>query len=108
MFMFHKVATNTELENIFEEVIANSFPNLMKTLHHQIQENQQISGKRKVNTTTPRYIILNLLKISEKENLKGSQRKKDIILKRTKKNQHNPEHSEEMSVKYWKKNSEWV
>lgn len=60
--MFHKVATNTELENIFEEVIANIFPNLMKTLHHQIQENQQISGKRKVNTTTPRYIILNLLK----------------------------------------------
>lgn len=106
MFMFHKVATNTELENIFEEVIANIFPNLMKTLHHQIQESQQISGKRKVNTTTPRYIILNLLKISEKENLKGSQRKKDIILKRTKKNQYNPEHSEEMSVKYWKKNSE--
>lgn len=69
------------------------------SINPQTQEDQQISGKRKINTTTPRHIILNLLKTSEKENLEGIQRKKDIILKRTK-NQYNPEHGEGMTVKY--------
>lgn len=50
--MFHKVVKNTELESIFEEVIANVFPNLMETLNPQIQEDQQISGKRKINNYT--------------------------------------------------------
>lgn len=50
--MFHKAVTNTELESIFEEVIANVFPNLMETLNPQIQEDQQISGKRKINNYT--------------------------------------------------------
>ena len=70
------------------------------SINPQIQEDQQISVKRKINTTTPRHIILNLLKTSEKENLEGIQRKKDIIFKRTKKNQYNPEHGEGMTVKY--------
>lgn len=87
--MFHKVVTNTELESIFEEVIANVFPNLMETKSSDPRRSANLRKKKNKQL----HIILNLLKTSEKENLKDIQRKKDIILKRTKKNQYNPEHN---------------
>ena len=82
--MFYIVTANTELEreNIFEKITANFFPNLMKSLNPQIQEDRQILGKRKMNKTTPSHIILKLLKTSEKENLKDIQRKKTHDIQR--------------------------
>lgn len=53
---------NNEEENIFEEIMADGFPKLMKDINTQIQEVQQYKTKK----TTPWHIIFKQLKIKEK------------------------------------------
>lgn len=60
---------------MFEEITADSFPNLMKTINPQIQEAKWTSSSRGTKQTTPKHII-KLLKTSDMErNLKNRSRK---------------------------------
>ena len=60
-----------------------NFPKLIKEIDIQFQEAQRIPKKLDPRRTPPRYIIIKLPKIKDKENLKSSQRKGDSYLQRS-------------------------
>ena len=60
-------------KKIFEEIMARSFPNLMKTVNSGIQESQQTPSKHQ---NLPRYSIIEWIKISDKREGLSSNMKK--------------------------------
>ena len=61
------------IENIFEEIMAENFPNLKKT-DIKIQEAQRAPNKLNPNRTTPRHIVIKMAKVKG-EDSKSSKRK---------------------------------
>ena len=56
-----------EIENIFEKIVKENFPNLAKDIDFQeIQEAQRVPKKLDPRRNTPRHIIIKLLKIKVK------------------------------------------
>ena len=53
------------IENIFEEIIAENFPNV-KEKYIEIQEAQKAPNKLNPNKPTSRHIILKMAKVKEK------------------------------------------
>ena len=53
-------------ENLFEEIMAEKFPNLGKETDSQIQEAQRISNKGNQKRPTPRHIIVKMSKVKDK------------------------------------------
>lgn len=47
--------------------MVENFSNMMKTTNPQIQKSQQASSRRNMKTTTPKHIIIKLLKTNDKE-----------------------------------------
>ena len=54
-------------KKIFQEIIAKNFPNMGKESLTQIQEAQQVPYKINPRRNTPRYILIKLTKIKDKE-----------------------------------------
>jgi len=54
------------MENVFEEIIIGSFPNLKDT-DLKIQEAQRAPNKLNPNRPTPRHIIIKMAKVIDKE-----------------------------------------
>ena len=50
------------IENLFEKVMMENFPNLMREKVTQIQETQRVPSKRNTKRTTARYIIIKVAK----------------------------------------------
>ena len=72
------------MENLFESVMKENLPNLAKEIDFQeVQEAQRIPKKLDPRMTPPRYIIIKLPKIKDKENLKSSKRKGHSYLQRS-------------------------
>ena len=46
------------IENLFEKVMMENFPNLMREKVTQMQETQRVPGKRNPNRPTARHIII--------------------------------------------------
>ena len=68
-----------EIENLFEKIMTNNFPNLAKEIDFQeVQEAQRVSKNLVLRKQTPRHIIITLLKIKEKKGIlkaaKGKER----------------------------------
>ena len=62
-----------EIENLFEQIIKENFPNLAKGIDFQeVQEAQRVPKKLDPKRNTPRHIIIRLPKIKDKENLRSS------------------------------------
>ena len=59
-------------EKIFQEIIAENFPNMGKEPLTQIQEAQQVPYKINPRRNTPRHILIKLTKIKDRENLESS------------------------------------
>ena len=53
------------MENIFEEIIAENFPNLKDT-EFKIQEAQRAPNKLNPNRPTLRHIIIKVVKVKER------------------------------------------
>jgi len=69
-------------EKIFQEIIAENYPNMGKEPLTQIQEAQRVPYKINPRRNTPRHIIIKLTKIKDKENiLKVAREKKQITYK---------------------------
>ena len=65
-------------EKIFQEIIAENFPNMGKDLVTQIQEAQRVPYKINPRRNTPRHILMKLTKIKDKEKiLKAAREKKE-------------------------------
>ena len=69
-----------EIENLFEQIMKENFPNLVKEIDFQeVQETQRIPKKLDPRKHTPRHIIITLLKIKEKRILKAAKGKETVI-----------------------------
>ena len=72
-----------KIENLFEQIMKENFPNLAKEIDFQeVQEAQRVPKKLDPRRNTPRHIIITLAKIKG-ENLKSSKRKGDSYLQRS-------------------------
>ena len=57
------------IENSFEQIIRENFPNLAKEIDMQVQEDQRVPKKLDIRRNTPRHIIIKLPKIKDKERI---------------------------------------
>ena len=57
------------IENLFEKVMTENFPNLMRKKALQVQEAQWIPIKINPKSLTPRHIIINMAKFKDKERI---------------------------------------
>ena len=55
------------IEKIFEEIIAENFPNMGKEIVNQVQEAQRVPYRIKTRRNMPRHILIKLPKIKYKE-----------------------------------------
>ena len=60
-----------------------NFPNLAKKIDMQVQEAQRVPKKLDPRRNTPRYIIIKLPKINDKERLLKATREKQSYLQRS-------------------------
>ena len=63
------------IENLFEKVMMENFPNLMREKVTQIQETQRVPIKRNPKRSTARHIIIKMAKFQDKEKILKAQRK---------------------------------
>ena len=67
------------IENLFEKVMMENFPNLMREKVTQIQETQIIPIKRNPKRPTSRHIINNMAKFQDKERILKAAREKEKV-----------------------------
>ena len=70
------------VENVFNEIMAEKFPNPKKEIDIQVQEVQRIPNKMNPNRPTPRHIIIKMAKDKERI-LKAAGEKQRVIYKGT-------------------------
>ena len=56
-----------EIENLFEKIMKENFPNLVKEMDVQVQEAQRVPNKMDAKRPTPRHIIIKMPKVKKKE-----------------------------------------
>ena len=65
-------------------MIAENFPNMGEKIVNQVQEAQRVSGRINPRRKTPRYIVIKLSKIKDKDKiLKATREKLQITYKGT-------------------------
>ena len=67
-----------EIENLFEQIMKENFPNLGKEI--DFQEAQRIPKNLAPRKYTPRHIIITLPKIKDKERILKAERRKESYL----------------------------
>ena len=73
-----------KIENLFEQIMKENFPNLAKERDFQkTQEAQRVPKKLDSKKNTPRHIIIKLPKIKNKERILIAAREKDSYLQRS-------------------------
>ena len=71
-------------EKIFQEIIAENFPNMGNEIATQVPEVQRVSGRINPRRNMPRHIVIKLAKIKDKEKLlKAAREKRQITYKGT-------------------------
>ena len=66
-----------KIENLFEQIMRENFPNLAKEI--EVQEAQGVPKKMDPRRNTPRHIIITLPKIKQKERILEASREKDTV-----------------------------
>ena len=68
------------MENLFENIMKENFPNMAKEIDFQeVQEAQRVPKKLDQRKHTPRHIIMTLPKIKDKERILKAIREKEIV-----------------------------
>ena len=65
-----------EIENLFEKVMKENFPNLVREIDIQVQEAQTVPNKLDPKRPTPRHIIIKMPKVKDKERILTSSKRK--------------------------------
>ena len=69
-----------EIENLFEQIMKENFPNLAKEIDFQeVQEAQRVPKRLDPQRNTPRHIIIKLPKIKDKERVLKAARGKERV-----------------------------
>ena len=58
-----------EIENLFEKIMRENFPNLVQEIDIPVQEAQRIPNDLAPERTTPRHIIIKMLNEKDKERI---------------------------------------
>ena len=70
------------IENLFEKVMMENFPNLRREKVTQIQETQRLPSKRNPKRSTARHIIIKMAKLQDKQRiLKAAREKQEVTYK---------------------------
>ena len=70
------------IEHLFEKVMMENFPNLMRERVTQVQEAQRVPIKRNPKRATARHIIFKMAKFQDKERiLKAAREKQEVTYK---------------------------
>ena len=71
-----------EIENLFEQIMSQNFPNLAKEIDFQeVQEARRVPKKLDPRRNTPRHIIITLAKIKEERILEAAREKDTVTYK---------------------------
>ena len=69
-----------EIENLFEKIMKENFPNLAKEIDFQeVQEAQRVPKKLNPGRNTPRHIIVTFPKMKQKERILEAAREKETV-----------------------------
>ena len=68
-----------EIQNLFEKIMKENFPNLMKEMDTEVQEAQRVPNKMDTKRTTPRHIIVKMPKVKNKERILKAAREKQRV-----------------------------
>ena len=69
-----------DIENLFENIMKENFPNLEKEIDFQeVQEAQRVPKKLDPRRNTPRHIIITLAKIKDKERIIKAAKQKETV-----------------------------
>ena len=69
-----------EIENVFEQIMKENFPNLENEIDFQeVQEAQRVPKKLDPRRNIPRHIIITLHKMKDKERILEAAREKDTV-----------------------------
>ena len=69
-----------KIENLFEQIMKENFPNLAKEIDFwEVQEAQRVPKKLDPRRNTPRHIIITLPKIKVKERILKAAREKETV-----------------------------
>ena len=68
-----------EVENLFEQIMKDNFPNMVKELDMQVQDAERILKKLDPRRNTPRHIIIKLPKIKDKERILKAARERETV-----------------------------
>ena len=84
--MHHRNAEGEEKEqeigNLFERIVKENFPNLVKEIDTQVQEAQGVPNKMDTNRPTPRHIIIKMQKLKDKKRILKAAREKQLVTSR--------------------------
>ena len=69
-----------EIENLFEKIMKENFPNLAKKIDTQVQKLQRVPNKLDPKRTTPKYIIIKMPKVKYKERILKAAREKQRVI----------------------------
>ena len=56
-----------EIGNLFEKIMKENFPNLVKEVNMEVQEAERVPNKKDAKRPTPIYIIIKMPKLKDKE-----------------------------------------
>ena len=69
-----------DIENLFEKIMEQNFPNLAKEINFQeVQEAQRVPKKLDPRRNTPRHIIIIFPKMKDKERILKAAREKETV-----------------------------
>ena len=73
-----------QIENLFEQIMKENFPNLAKEIDFQeVQEAQRVPKKLDPRKQTPRHIIITLAKMKQERILEAARKKEHSYLQRS-------------------------
>ena len=68
-----------EIGNLFEKIMKEKFPNLVKEIDMQVQETQTVPNKMDAERTTSRHIIIKMPKVKDKERILKAARESSYL-----------------------------
>ena len=69
-----------EMGNLFERIMTENFPNLVKEVDTQVQEAQRVPNKMNPKKPTPRHIIIKMQKVKDKERILKAAREMQLFI----------------------------
>ena len=68
-----------EIRNLFEKIMKENVPNLVKEIDMRVQEAQSFPNKMDAKRPTPRHIIIKIPKVEDKERILKDAREKQLV-----------------------------